>query len=68
MKEYKYYPPYVFNINENITRENMRLYDIRQEKIYNHIKKEYPDYNKLSCIEQYKIYSKAVNDYEKGFF
>jgi len=50
-----YYPSYVYNMNEDVTRENMRKYDAMQRKIYDTIYKRYPNYSELNLREQYEI-------------
>lgn len=58
MKNYdyrKYYPAYVFNINEDITRENMRAYDKKKKKYYDYIEENYPNYYELPLRERWKI-------------
>ena len=58
MKKYdyrKYYPAYVFNINEDITRENMRKYDRNKKRYYDYIEEHYPNYYELPMRERMEI-------------
>ncbi len=57
----KYYPREVYNINEDITRENMKNYDLKQEKIEKACLKINPEYHKLNLLERRKIREKAEN-------
>ena len=51
-----YYPSYVYNINENITRNNMKEYDKKCDEAYKAIKeKEKQIGRKLNCKERYEI-------------
>ena len=52
---YKYYPKEVFNIREDITRENMRRYDAAQVQIEKAILERYPDYHKMSFRDRWNI-------------
>ena len=42
----KHYPKYVYSKWENVTRENMRIYDKNERKFYATLDKMYPDYYK----------------------
>lgn len=46
------YPGEVYNINENITRENMRKYDERCQKWYAVAEMLYPDYFEKNLKER----------------
>ena len=50
-----YYPAYVFNINEDITRENMRKYDAKKKRYYDYIEEHYPNYYELPMRERMEI-------------
>ena len=51
----KYYPKEVYNINENITRENMRKYDKMRDNWYNKALELFPDYFKRGLRERLEI-------------
>ena len=51
----KNYPAYVFNINEDITRKNMREYDKKKKKFYDYIEELYPNYYELPLRERMEI-------------
>ena len=64
MKNYIYYPDYVYNVSMDITRRNMAAYDKRRERITEkcyELAGSAQKYRDLSCIEQYKIYSQAAD-------
>ena len=49
------YPKKVYNINEDITRLNMRAYDAKQLRVEARILELYPDYYKMSLFERSDI-------------
>lgn len=52
---YKYYPKEVFNIREDITRENMRRYDAAQVQIEKALLAKYPDYYSMPARQRWNI-------------
>lgn len=52
---YKYYSKEVFNIREDITRENMRRYDAAQVQIEKAILAKYPDYYGMTLRQRMEI-------------
>ncbi len=55
----KYYPPYVYSINEATTRRNMAEYDRRQREIKKKCYELRPDYDKLNLRERHKVWDMA---------
>ena len=53
------YPPEVYCVREDVTRENMRIYDERQRRIEAKCLELDPNYHKLGLREQYEIRKKA---------
>lgn len=53
------YPRWVYTAREDVTRENMRLYDKRQEQINKKCVEINPDYYKLGLRERRAIREKA---------
>lgn len=51
----KWYPKEVYNIREDVTRENMRKYDARQARIAEAVLRVAPDYYSLPLREQIAI-------------
>jgi hypothetical protein len=49
------YPKWVFSANENVTRENMRVYDENQRRVYARCEEIRPDYWQLGLRERYEI-------------
>lgn len=54
-----WYPPEVYNINEDVTRENMRIYDERQTLIIKKSLEIEPNYYKLTFRERRAVRKKA---------
>lgn len=52
MIKMRYYPDYVFNKNEDITRRNMIEYDRKRDAEREILRQNYPEYDKMSMIEQ----------------
>lgn len=50
-----WYPKEVYNIREDVTRENMRKYDLRQARIMAEVLKAAPDYYSLPIRERLEI-------------
>lgn len=48
----KHYPEYVYCAREDVTRENMRLYDKKQDMIRKRCEELHPDYHNLNCRER----------------
>ena len=60
MKNYtKYYPRWVYNIREDITRANMEAYDKKKEKFYQKCEELNPNYYHLGLRERMAIQDKA---------
>lgn len=55
----KWYPKEVYSIREDVTRENMRQYDLRQERILNAVLRIAPDYYSLPWRERIAIRKRA---------
>lgn len=53
------YPREVYSYREDITRENMRKYDVWNDKIYAETLKQFPDYHKMCLREQIKAKAKV---------
>ena len=51
----QYYPKEVYNINEDITRENMRKYDKMRDNWYNKALEICPDFFKRGLRERMEI-------------
>lgn len=60
--ENKRYPKWVYACREDITRENMRIYDERQEKIYKRCLELAPNFHKLGLRERMQIRNKAKEE------
>lgn len=50
-----WYPKEVYSIREDVTRENMRKYDLRQARIRAEVLKAAPDYYSLSWRERAEV-------------
>ena len=51
-----YYPSNVYSAREDVTRENMRKYDVRLEMYYAEKEKREKELNrKLSLLERYEL-------------
>lgn len=53
--EVRMYPKDVYNIREDITRENMRRYDAWQDRFYEVVRERYPDYFQVGLKERMEI-------------
>lgn len=53
--EVRMYPKDVYNIREDITRENMRRYDAWQDRFYKVVRERYPDYFQMGLKERAKV-------------
>ena len=53
------YPKEVYNINEDITRANMRAYDLEQKRIEDECIRLAPNYHALPCRERLNIRRQA---------
>ena len=53
------YPSYVYSPNEDVTRENMRQYEQKQNLLYKKCEEIAPDYWQRSCRERFEIREKA---------
>lgn len=61
-RENMYYPPWVYHINEDVTRRNMRQYEERQRKIEKRCLEIDPDYPKLGLRERHAIRKQAESE------
>ena len=48
------YPKWVFNIREDVTRENMRKYDQMKDTFYKKAVEMFPNYWEMSLVERYR--------------
>lgn len=48
------YPKWVFNIREDITRENMRRYDEMKEAFYKKAEEMFPNYWSMTLVERHR--------------
>lgn len=55
------YPPEVYSVREDVTRENMRIYDQRQRLIEAKCLELRPDYYSLGLRERYEVRQRAKN-------
>ncbi len=65
MSRHHWYPEWVYNINEDITRRNMAEYDRRMDNIFDTCRELYPDYDRLPMQEQFKIYCEVCDIIDK---
>ena len=56
-----YYPKYVYNVREDITRANMRAYDQKQKEIDNKCLEINPNYFKCNLRERIEIRQRAAD-------
>lgn len=56
----KYYPAWVFNRNEDITRRNMREYDRREAAIEKRCTELHPEYRSMSLRDRYNVRREAA--------
>lgn len=56
-----YYPKYVYNIREDITRANMRAYDQKQKEIEKKCLEINPDYYKCTLRDRMETRQRAAN-------
>lgn len=61
-----YYPSYLFSINEDQTRRNIREYDRRREAWYKKAEEMFPDYWKRNLLERIRELNPQV-DAEIGY-
>lgn len=54
-----WYPDWVYNVREDITQQNMDLYDRQQEATHARCLEINPDYTSLPWIDRMKVYSQA---------
>lgn len=57
-----WYPKEVYSINETVTRENMRKYDLRQQRLYDLCLEIEPDYYKLDFKARREIRMQAEKE------
>lgn len=48
------YPKWVFNIREDVTRENMRKYDQMKDAFYKKGVEMFPNYWEMSLVDRYR--------------
>lgn len=60
--EVRMYPKDVYNIREDITRENMRRYDAWMDRFYEIVTKKFHDYYELNLRERMKIREKVEKE------
>ena len=48
------YPKWVFNIREDVTRENMRKYDQMKDDFYKKAVEMFPNYWEMSLVDRYR--------------
>lgn len=53
------YPREVYSIREDVTRENMRQYDLKMKRLYARCEEIEPNYWKLGLREQMEIRKRA---------
>lgn len=56
-----YYPSYLFSINEDQTRRNIREYDRRREAWYKKAEEMFPDYHKHNLLERIRELNPQVD-------
>ena len=56
------YPGYIYNINEDVTRANMKEYDRKKELWYKSAEELYPNYWDIPFRERIKLYEK-ISEY-----
>lgn len=54
-RENRYYPPWVYHINEDVTRRNMAAYDREQAEREKRLLSFCPNYYSLSFRERHEI-------------
>ncbi len=57
-----WYPSYVYDKNEDITRENKRLYDIKHKALEAKCREVEPNYDNLTYREKFDIRRQAEKD------
>lgn len=65
MSRYHWYPDWVFNINEDITRKNMARYDRMRQRAHELCREMNPAYDSLPARERYEIFKTAWDAVEK---
>lgn len=63
--EVRWYPQWVYHINEDVTRRNMAAYDREQEQRKKRLLSFCPDYYSLSFIERLEV-EKQFEKSERG--
>ena len=58
----KWYPPEVFHINEDVTRQNMKAYDERRRRIEKRCLEIDPAYHSLGLLERSNIRRQAESE------
>lgn len=56
-----YYPSYLFSINEDQTRRNIREYERRRAAWYKKAEEMFPDYYKRNLLERIRILKPQVD-------
>ena len=56
-----YYPDYIFSINEDQTRRNMREYERRRKAWYDKALEMSPDYYQRNIIERVRILAPQID-------
>ena len=56
-----YYPDYIFSINEDQTRRNMREYERRRKAWYDKAIELFPDYYNRNLIERVRILAPQID-------
>lgn len=56
-----YYPSYLFSINEDQTRRNIREYERRREAWYKKAEEIFPDYRKRNLLERIRELNPQVD-------
>lgn len=54
-----WYPDYVYNVREDITRRNMDEYDRQQEAVRSRCLEIAPDYYALPWLDRWEVWKKA---------
>ena len=57
-----WYPDWVYNVREDITRRNMDLYDRQQEQTRARCMEINPEYNSLPWLERWEVWTQARKD------
>ena len=62
--EVRWYPPWVYHINEDVTRRNMAAYDREQAERKKRLLSFCPEYYSLSFVERLEV-NKEFDEEEK---